>query len=249
MDYNEIAKGMVNRHPWELSRTKMLLNFFQKYVGNKEGRYVNIGSGDCYFDKILLDKRMAKECFAVDIAYTDEFVNDNTDSRLFMVNDISGIEDGTCDFSLMMDSLEYFEDDAQFVGNLSKKVKDGGYMLFTLPAYKKLFSNHDLNVGNLRRYDVCDVEDMFAILPDIDIVAYRHFYFSLYIVRWLQVKSKSVVDPDAVVTTGWKHKEQSFISKVIVGILNLDFLFGKMLKSMGIDLPGLSLLVVARKKV
>lgn len=248
MDYNEISKGMVNRHPWELSRTGMLLKAFKKYVGNKEGRYVNIGSGDCYFDKKLFDSGMAKECYAVDIAYTDAFVSDNPDSRLLMVNDISGIEDETCDFSLMMDSLEYFEEDAEYVKRLSEKVKKGGYMLFTLPAYKKLFSNHDINVGNLRRYDISDVKEMFEKLPDIELVDYRHFYFSLYIVRWFQVKTKAVVDPEAKVTTGWKHKENSFITKILVGILNLDFLFGKLIKNSGADLPGLSLLVVARKK-
>ncbi len=61
MDLSEITKEVLNRHPWELSRTKCVLNQFAQYLGNtdKMAVYANIGAGDLYFDRALL-KRYTK---------------------------------------------------------------------------------------------------------------------------------------------------------------------------------------------
>lgn len=52
MDLSETTKEVLNRHPWELSRTKCVLNQFARYLGNtdKMAVYANIGAGDLYFD-------------------------------------------------------------------------------------------------------------------------------------------------------------------------------------------------------
>ena len=66
MDLHERHKdgsAVENRHPWELSRTKKVLEVFGKYLDKRHGeggeKYINIGAGDQYFDHRLL-KRYAR---------------------------------------------------------------------------------------------------------------------------------------------------------------------------------------------
>ena len=51
MDLIETSNNS-NRHPWELSRTRCLINEIKKSHSN--GDILDIGSGDMYFDKELL---------------------------------------------------------------------------------------------------------------------------------------------------------------------------------------------------
>ena len=248
MDYNEIGKGMVNRHPWELSRTEMIIGEWKRYIDKlrSEGKssydYVNIGAGDMYFDDALMKSQKGTSVYAVDLGYDTKGEKVLNEGGKHLTNDIDSIDDGIrFDFSIMMDSLEYMPDDREYITKLAKRVKSGGYMFFTLPAYKKLFSDHDIHVGNLRRYDRKEIEKLIRGMDGIEIVYSRHFYFSLYLVRLFQVITKAPIDPEQKVTTGWNYKETSIMTMLVKGILNLDYRLGRFL-------PGLSLMIVCRKK-
>lgn len=59
MDLNEVTGVVLNRHPWELSRTKCVLAAFSKYMKemHKDGKgkkYMNVGAGDISFLRCLL---------------------------------------------------------------------------------------------------------------------------------------------------------------------------------------------------
>ena len=239
---------MLHRHPWELSRTRMLIAEWERYIdklygnGEKCLRYVNIGAGDMFFDDNLLQEYRNTEVYADDLGYDTEGQAVLTVGKKHLTNDIDSVDaDITFDYSIMMDSLEYMRDDREYITKLMSRVKSGGYMFFTLPAYTKLFSDHDRHVGNLRRYDRKAIERLISEIDGLEIVFSRHFYYSLYLVRRFQVLTKAKIDPDQKVTTGWKHKETGLVTKLVEGILNIDYLLGK-------HLPGLSLMIVCKRK-
>ena len=248
MDFNEIGKGMVNRHPWELSRTHVLTKEWKKYLDMMHGKsgmplkYINIGAGDMYFDEVLLDMYRNDSLYAADLGYDTKGHKVLNQGRINLTHNLSDVDEGvTFDYAIMMDSLEYFPDDEAMVRSLASRVKRGGYLFFTLPAYTKLFSDHDRHVGNLKRYDRKVTEEMFARIGEIEMVFSRHFYFSLYLVRLFQVLTKAKIDPELKVTTGWTHKENSLITRIVKGILNLDYTLGR-------HFPGLSLMVICKRK-
>lgn len=79
MDINEVSGTMKSRHPWELSRTKCILESIQPYLSGmqrsgKKGRirYLNIGAGDLYFDHALLKRYRTHSAYAVDIGYDSD---------------------------------------------------------------------------------------------------------------------------------------------------------------------------------
>ncbi|MCR4791436.1 MAG: class I SAM-dependent methyltransferase [Lachnospiraceae bacterium] len=248
MDQNETRKGMIYRHPWELSRTRMLIREWKPFVdslgdaGPDTIKCVNVGAGDLFFDDEFIKTDNRIEVCAVDIGYEigdGEVVTKGCRRLAKDIDDYTDIDH--FDYSVMMDSLEYIPDDRGYIEKLASRVKSGGYMFFTLPAYKDLFSDHDRHVGNKRRYDREEAESFFSDIEDIEMIRSRYFYFSLYLIRRFQVRTGSKIDPDRKITTGWKYKETGFVSRLVTGLLNLDYKLGK-------HLPGLSLMIICRKK-
>lgn len=251
MDLNERTEGVeiLNRHPWELSRTKCVLAAFSRFMEQlheeKEGKkYVNVGAGDLYFDKALLEGYPKDEVFAVDIAYQSM---EPEDERIHKYHYQEEVSEDAFDYAVMMDSLEYIENDAEYVRKISKRIKKGGYFFFTLPASPKLFSDYDLIVKNLRRYSRKTFTSVIARVPELEIVKDYHFYTSLFMVRFLQKTLHLPIDPHHHVTSHWRYNEKGMFTRFLTACLNLDFAVNRLLGKAGIRLPGLSMLVVCKR--
>lgn len=249
MDLSEVTGEVLNRHPWELSRTKCILDAFSHYLDKmheKRGHrtYINVGAGDLYFDNVLLKKYAEDEVHAVDIGYKDREADDG---RIHKYHYLEEIEGKNFDYAVMMDSLEYMEDDVLYIRNMTEKLKMGGYFFFTLPAFPILFSDHDIHVKNLRRYSSKTFGEVLRQIPELKKVEEYNFYTSLFMVRFLQKMLHLPIDPDQKVTAYWQYGEKSIVTKFLTGCLNLDFKVNKILSRAGIRLPGLSMLVVCRK--
>lgn len=246
MDLSEAKQAVINRHPWELSRTKCVLNEFSKYLGNKNeaAAYINAGAGDLYFDRVLLKRYKKHRVYAIDLAY------ENTDSdkkRIKKYHYFEEIPLESIDYAIMMDSLEYMEDDVEYVSKMSKKIKEGGYFFFTLPAFPILFSDYDINIKNLRRYDRKTFARVLDKVPELEKVEEYYFYSSLFLVRFVQKMFRIPIDPDHKFTANWKYSKNSLITRFLVACLNLDFTVNRLFSKIGIRFPGLSMLVICRK--
>lgn len=247
MDLNETDREVVNRHPWELSRTKCILKAFSQYLGN-EGRtasYINVGAGDLYFDRVLLKKYKKHEVHAVDIGYESK---DSDDERIKKYRYLEEIPLKSVDYAIMMDSLEYMEDDVGYVRKMSERIRKGGYFFLTLPAFQILFSDHDVNVKNLRRYSRKSFAGVLEKIPELEKVEDHYFYTSLFLVRFVQKILRLPIDPDHKVTAYWEHSENSLTTRFFETCLSLDFTVNRVFSKIGIRFPGLSLLVICRKK-
>lgn len=151
------------------------------------------------------------------------------------------------DYMMMMDSLEYMEDDVEYIKKLVWKLEKNGYFFFTLPAFQFLFSDYDVNVRNLRRYDRKSFTDVLKKIPELEKVEEFYFYTSLFLVRFMQKMFHLPIDPEHKATANWKYAENGFVTKLLTGCLNLDFLVNRFLSKHKINLPGLSLCVICRK--
>lgn len=244
MDYNEVIKGFKYRHPWELSRTKCVHKSWERYYTDEafsgnEVRFIDVGAGDCYFDKVLTQKYEYK-LTAVDIAYPKDVI---CEENITKVTSLEAAGEGF-DFGIMMDSLEYMDDDSEYIRNLASRIKDGGYIFLTLPAHRKLFADHDVLVGNKRRYDREDIKKLADEEVGISIVEANSFYWTLYLIRVLQKAFK--MKADEKVTTGWNYSEKNIFTKFFTLMLNVDYGMSRLFK-----LKGLSwsvVLKIGRKK-
>jgi SAM-dependent methyltransferase len=62
------------------------------------------------------------------------------------------VADGSCHLITALGLIEHVEDDAQFVGELARVCRPGGYVLLLTSAYRALWSRHDDLVHHKRRY-------------------------------------------------------------------------------------------------
>ena len=249
MDLNETTTEVINRHPWELSRTKCVLAVYSKYIDKLHEQknrciYINAGAGDLYFDRALMGKYSEDEVHAIDIAYKDK-VSEN--EKVFKYHYLEEIEENSFDYMIMMDSLEYIEDDAEYINKMILRLKENGYFFFTLPAFPMLFSDHDINIKNLRRYDRKSFASVLENTPGLEIVEEFYFFASLFVIRFVQKALHLPIDPEHKVTANWQFREKGFVTKFMTGCLNLDFAVNRFLSKLKINFPGLSMLVVCRK--
>lgn len=249
MDLSETTGEVKYRHPWELSRTYCTLKVFAGYLNelgakSRDTVYINAGAGDLYFDKILLRRYKKTRVHAIDIAYK-ELVSEG--KRIHRYHKLEDIEENDADYAIMMDSLEYMEDDVEYVRKMAQRIKKGGYFFFTLPAFPCLFSDYDVNIKNLRRYSRKSFSEVLDKVPELEKVEDHNFYTSLFMVRFTQKMLRLPIDPDHKFTANWNYSRKSFLTWFLTTCLNLDFWFNRMVSKIGIRLPGLSMLVICKR--
>jgi len=68
------------------------------------------------------------------------------------------ILDNTIDQALMLDCLEHIEKDKNMLQLLGRKIRKGGILLITVPAFMQLWSSEDDFAGHYRRYTCAELE-------------------------------------------------------------------------------------------
>ncbi len=247
MDINEVKGVGFNRHPWEISRTKNFIDDLKKIIDyNRPAKYLNIGSGDMYFDNVWINKFARKHIvYAVDIGYGDNEIKKLSSKGKKLFHDITDVKDNDFDYIILMDSLEYMEDDEKYINLLKNKLKKSGKLIMTLPAFSRLYSEHDANVGNLRRYDRTEIIKIINRCG-LTMEQNHYFFFSLLMVRLFQKFYNFNYSSHEDVTTKWKYAKKSIITKMVIVVLDMDYYFCSLLSK--IHFPGLSLLVVCKKR-
>ncbi|HYV17306.1 MAG TPA: class I SAM-dependent methyltransferase [Conexibacter sp.] len=98
-------------------------------------------------------------------------------------------EDETFDLITSLDVIEHTADDRVSMRELRRVLAPGGRLLITVPAYKALWSSHDVFNRHYRRYDR---RMMRSLAADVDLRIERMTYFNSLllppaaVVRWLQ---------------------------------------------------------------
>lgn len=251
MDLLERDIGAGNRHPWELSRADCILNAFgklqRKHFQKNHLRIADIGAGDRYFDLLLQEKLETDgtkaEIICIDANYGDDEV---AEKGIVLGTDIAQIQDGTIDCCFMMDVMEHVEDDRSFLSAITKKLKSGGILLITVPAFQRLFSVHDEFLKHYRRYDIAMLNEL--VPKDSVEVSWHYFYTSLSVVRYVQIIFKLLSVDNETGIAQWKYAEKHILTKLIRWCLNADFKMNMLLAQCGVHLPGLSLLAVLKKR-
>ena len=108
MDLKENKTANDNRHPWELSRAKCILDIIKKYP---ICTFVDIGAGDCFFISKLLPFFPGK-LYAVDTGYSE---SPNTIDGIHFFSDISELPNLVSGGGvILMDVLEHVYNDTLF---------------------------------------------------------------------------------------------------------------------------------------
>ncbi len=249
----------LKRHPWELMRfviikekvATMLLNIPK----DSHPVLVDIGCGDAFVVQKLYHEffrhwRSDRESvFAIDINFTVEniqtlmAVNDKI-SYLRNISELK-IETKNSYIVLLNDVIEHIEDHYGFIKLLDTIFDKASQfqLLITVPAFQHLFSNHDIALLHFRRYRVNQLQG-YAKSLKMSTKDSGYFYLSLFIARQVLKIFEAPIDQNTrgIGVSNWNGGPlATFLYK---SLLLIDYKLGSFLRSVGINVPGLSAFIL-----
>lgn len=252
MDISEFSrlddKSKYSRHPWETSRKNVLHTFLkQSKITFPIDRIVDIGSGDAYVIHTLVEKKMARQYFAIDTAYTPEVIaqlkhNNNNSQVIYVQNLQEYIENYPTEkptLFLCMDVLEHLEHESIILDDL--RATGNHHYFFAVPAFQSVFSSHDVLLGHYRRYTLPQLSSLLN-KNKFEIVDKGYYFTTLLLFRKLDKFLKK--DKEASIDNWEGGKPKTFL---INTLLKADFITCLLLKKIGFHLPGLSCYCLCKK--
>jgi 2-polyprenyl-3-methyl-5-hydroxy-6-metoxy-1,4-benzoquinol methylase len=170
MDLKEedILGADIGRHWYYRSKAAALTRMVRS-LGAR--RILDIGAGSGFFSRHLLAEAGAQSALCVDIGYASDR-DDSEDGKPVLYRRDTGPTD--CDLVLMMDVLEHVDDDRGLVRHYAAKVSSGAHFLVTVPAFRFLWSGHDVFLEHKRRYRLGEIE---TTLRDAGLQVVRGAYY------------------------------------------------------------------------
>jgi trans-aconitate methyltransferase len=250
------TKLLNSRHPWELARLEVVIDLLNKHINKKNiSSIVDIGCGDTFFIDKMADYYPQANCYAVDTAFNKDLITAyeakvaGKKIKLFNSTDSAQLEiKEKASVILLLDVIEHIENDIDFLSNLIKYdfVGKDTIIIISVPAFQKLFCNHDVFLGHYRRYT------NNLLLKHVQQAGLKkkkigYFFTILVFVRIAQVLKEK-----------WFGKKNDFTGLVewqggvvkstfLKNLLLLDYKLSSALRIIGIKLPGLSNYIICQK--
>lgn len=261
VEYLDDVSGLLNkpRHPWELARFEVAHDIIAQHLSNTDNLLLmDIGCGDTYFIEKTARRLTNARVAGVDIAFTDETVNKlnslyaQAGQTLTLFKNLDdcakAYHNQKADVVFLMDVIEHIEYDISFLKNLLAQPFIGPNTMFliTVPAFQGLFSAHDVFLLHYRRYTKKMLRN-HTQQAGLQTQTSGYFFVLLLLIRILQKTKEVLTKPNKQKGIGqWKGGPAK--TKLLVNTLIADYKLGKLLRKMGLTLPGLSCFMVGKPK-
>jgi hypothetical protein len=133
----------------------------------------------------------------------------------------------------MLDVLEHIKSDYYMLKKAYSLLVEGGYLIFSVPAHKSLYSNYDRYLGHYRRYEKHDLESMLG-WAKFDKIYLSYKYCLLYLPIILGRK----------VGTGHAPRLPSWLNNICIAVMDIEII----LMYLGLSMPfGISIVGVYQR--
>ena len=251
MDLRERQAAPSHRHPWETARARFVVDLLAEHGvkgdGARRPRVLDVGAGDGFIAGVVAEA--ACEVVACDVAFSPADVA--ALSAVAGVTATTRLPDGAFDAGLALDVIEHVDDDVALLAELRARVRPGGLVVVTVPAWPALSSRHDIALGHRRRYTprACRAA---AEAAGLVVERAGGLFHALLLPRGLAVlgevvagvRGAAVVHADRFGVGAWRHGR--IVTGAIVGALRLEQRLSRRWSRRGVWVPGLSYFVVAR---
>jgi SAM-dependent methyltransferase len=241
MQPSEIDKmHRLEENHWWFQGKKLLVEQFVVSSCIRGGKFLDIGCGTGMFLKLFANYG---NVFGVDVsaqalAYCREKVD--ADLRL-AAGDQLPFPDGSFSFVSLLDIIEHADDDLAVLKEAYRVCMPGGAVLVTVPAFRFLWSNHDVAHHHKRRYRLPELRRIGTEAGfTVERITYTNFFifFPVLIKRTMLSTKHNGLESDLTETP-------ALLNRMLLSLYRLEaFYLGKA------DFPwGVSLLMLIRKPV
>ena len=164
---------------WFQYRSKIILSMMDRYF-TKNSFTLDIGAGNGYTSACAAHSGYMMGIIEPSISACRHAKMRGLSPILCGTVTEDSILDNTIDQALMLDCLEHIEDDNSMLQLLGKKIRKGGILLITVPAFMSLWSSEDDSAGHYRRYTCTELEKRVTA-AGFNVLQSSYFMSFLYI--------------------------------------------------------------------
>ncbi len=142
-------------------------------------KIIDIGAGSGFFSISLASNFSNCQVVCVDTNYIED--SDTNNGEIVFTKSSIPLQG---DVYLLMDVLEHVANDQKLLSESLEKANPGSLVVITVPAFKSLWSNHDVFLEHFRRYRV---KELIKLAESCDLrVIDAHYLFSfLFPIVWI----------------------------------------------------------------
>jgi len=255
MDLIERPDSDAARHPWERARARFFLGVLRaEGLLQRSLAVLDAGAGDAWLATELSERAVGAEITCWDALYTDEDLESLRRDAPNPLSFTADIPDGPFDLALLLDVLEHVEEDRPFLEALHERIALGGTLLFSVPAWPLLFSQHDFNLRHFRRYTPKSARRVLDA-GGFEIVRGGGLFHSLLPARAAQkalevmgdlLPGRRELTPDSAEhDLGWEAGP--WFTRLVDSVLAADTTFSRLTAGRRVMLPGLSFWALCRR--
>lgn len=149
----------------------------QKFLGNiRPTSILDVGAGSGFFSRALLDQSDARAAWCVDISYPQDSDEQVGGKPIHFRRSVDQLD---TDLMLLMDVLEHVDDDVGLLADYVAKVPSGANVLISVPAFRFLWSNHDVFLEHKRRYRLHEIETV-AQKAGLEVVRGSYYFGAVF---------------------------------------------------------------------
>lgn len=254
----ELRADMELSHYWHLHRREVIRDELERGGVSRESRLIEIGCGIGTQATYLNEQGFSvdyadihKSALSIARQKATQALGERSSARRFLRVDITRAPLGPgYDGVLLLDVLEHLDDDVTALTNATSDLPPGAPVLFTVPAFRLLWSPWDDLEHHKRRYteaQVCALADAAGL----DVQRSTCFFFPLFFaalgVKALRAAKGLVADAPSGSTDirdMAETKTSSWLNRVALTVLAAE---NPLRRSLGLGL-GTSVLCLARKR-
>lgn len=260
MDLVESGNNVIaidQRHPWELARIEVIAQVLRDIVRLHPGDVVvDVGCGDSFVAEQIARCYPAVTVYGIDSAFDEQLLA--TFRRKLKVGNVrlfKSLEEAAADIGdkkatavLLADVIEHIEDDVAFLKSLTGSALAGPQTRYvvSVPAFRFLFSAHDVLLGHYRRYSNSTLERQLR-RAGLEPQLLCYFFSSLLLPRLAQAAKDRLLPSKRRTTHVAAWHGSTALQRLIKNVLVWDFQLSWALYQRGLKLPGLSNLAVCRR--
>lgn len=245
MDIRETVDFSTNirRHFWEIARLNFIRKLIDLSVASPE-QVLDIGCGDCFVLHELANHFPTSTFIGIDTALTEVMIEqislrNSENKNIFIFKNWNKEKIKKINLILLLDVLEHIEEEETFLRGLHDVMSPGSKIIITVPAFQKLFTDHDRYLKHFRRYNRTGLQNILE-KSGFRVNHSGYIFCSLLPFRILQklFRAKSSQKENL-------QAANRFINTIATILLNIDSWLCFALSRIRIYIPGLSCFATA----
>ena len=217
-------------HWYYQNKKKPLLKYIHKQINKNSNQLsvLDIGSGSGFFS-YEIEKKYKNDLSGIllcDIGYSEGEIEEVKDQFVKKTALLPEKIENTV--IIMMDLLEHIEHDEEFIKDLLSRCGENTYFFITVPAFKSIWSGHDVYLGHYRRHTIKTIS---KLLKDINIGKTYYIFMWLFPAAWLYRK---LIKSDKDGAQSDMKPIPGFINAALRFFCSIEFLYNRWNKIFGL---------------